>query len=133
MDARITQFSNNLFLITLPPPIPGFNDFICVWLYKGSISFIVDVGPSVTVPDLIKALNDLDITCLDYIFLTHIHLDHAGGIGEIAEHFSLTPVICHAAAISHLVDPSKLVAGTIKTLGDTGRAYGPIKPVPKNR
>lgn len=131
--ARTAKLSNNLFLITLPPPVPGFTDFICVWLYKGSISFIVDVGPSVTARDLIKALHQLDITQLDYIFLTHIHLDHAGGVSEIAEHFSSSPVVCHSAAMPHLIDPEKLVAGTIKTLGDRGRAYGPVKPVSKHR
>lgn len=133
MNARTTKFSANLFLITLPPPVPGFTDFICVWLYKGQISFIVDAGPSATASDLIQALHHLDITHLDYIFLTHIHLDHAGGIGEIAEHFSSTPIVCHSDAIPHLIDPAKLVAGTINTLGDTGRAYGPVKPVLKSR
>jgi glyoxylase-like metal-dependent hydrolase (beta-lactamase superfamily II) len=133
MNARITKLSDSLFLITLPPPVIGFTDFICVWLYRGSASFLVDVGPSVMAPDLIQALHHLHITHLDYIFLTHIHLDHAGGIGEIAEHFSSTPIICHSAAIPHLTDPSKLMAGTIKTLGDKGRAYGPIKPVSRKR
>lgn len=135
MDARITPFSEHLFLITLPPPIPGFSDFISVWLYKGRTTFIVDTGPSATAPDLIKTLEDLGVSRqrLDYILLTHIHLDHAGGAGDVAAHFAETPVVCHAAAIPHLVDPSRLTAGTIATLGDTGKAYGPVKPIPENR
>jgi hypothetical protein len=61
MSACATKLSNNLFLITLPPPVPGFTDFISVWLVKGPISFIVDVGPSVTATELIKVLQHLDI------------------------------------------------------------------------
>ena len=128
-----TRFSNNLYLITLPPPVPGFNNFISVWVYKGPVSFVVDVGPSVAAGDLIQALEHLDVNQLDYIFLTHIHLDHSGGIGDIAEHFSFPPIVCHPAAIPHLVNPEKLVAGTIKTLGERGKAYGPVKPVPMHR
>ena len=43
------------------------------------------------------------------------------------------PIICHPAGIDHLVDPSLLMEGTIKALGETGRAYGPIQPVKKNQ
>jgi len=133
MSAGAAKLSNNLFLITLPPPAPGFTDFISVWLFKGPVSFIVDVGPSVTAGALVQALQRLDIDRLDFIFLTHIHLDHAGGVGDIATHFSSAPIVCHPAAIPHLADPERLVAGTIKTLGERGRAYGPVRPVPMHR
>lgn len=129
MDAKINRISEKLFLITLFPPISGFDDFIGVWLYKGTKTFIVDVGPSVTVKTLINALDKLNVKKLDYILLTHIHLDHAGGIGEIASLFPKTPIVCHEKGVSHLVDPGRLLEGTIKTLGATGKAYGPIKSV----
>lgn len=127
---KVDKVAKNLYLITLYPPIRGFEEFIATWLYKGDVNFIVDVGPSVTSAGLIKALDDLGITTLDYILLTHIHIDHAGGIGEVSEHFSDTPVVCHKLGIPHLVDPTRLWEGTVKTLGDTARAYGPFRPVP---
>ncbi len=92
----ITQFYHNLFLIKLVPSLTGFDNFIGVWLFKGK-DFIVDVGLAVTSQQLIQALNKLNIDHLNYILLTHIHIDHAGAIGDIAAHFPHTPVIiCHA-------------------------------------
>lgn len=133
LDAKINPVSNDLFLITLPPPIPGFDDFIGCWLYRGNISFIIDPGPSVTSKALARALEELKISRLDYIFLTHIHIDHAGGVGDIAAHFPESPIICHKAGIPHLVEPSGLWKGSVKTLGETAKAYGPIKPVSSDR
>jgi len=133
LNAKITPVSNDLFLITLSPPISGFDDFIGCWLYRGNISFIVDPGPSVTSEALIRTLKELKIDRLDYIFLTHIHIDHAGGVGDIAAHFPESPIICHKAGIPHLVDPARLWEGSVKTLGETAKAYGPIKPVSSNR
>ena len=133
MDAKIDCVSNDLFLITLPPPMPGFDDFIGCWLYRGNISFIVDPGPSVTSEALARALEELKVSRLDYIFLTHIHIDHAGGVGNIATHFPESPIICHKAGIPHLVDPSRLWEGSIKILGETAKAYGLIKPVSSDR
>jgi glyoxylase-like metal-dependent hydrolase (beta-lactamase superfamily II) len=130
---KIDKLSDNLFLITLDPSLQGFENFIGVWLYQGDINFIVDVGPSITAPKLIKALEDLNVDHLDYILLTHIHIDHAGGIGEVANHFTETPIICHKTGIKHLVDPSRLWEGTIKTLGILGQGYGPITGVDENR
>jgi glyoxylase-like metal-dependent hydrolase (beta-lactamase superfamily II) len=129
MNARITKVSRKLYLIALSPPIEGFDDFISVWLYKGSPSFIVDVGPAVTVSQLLTALEELDVHGLDYVFLTHVHIDHAGGVSDFSAVFSETPVICHPAAIPHLTDPSMLWEGSVKTLGNIARAYEPIKPV----
>ena len=133
LDAKINPVSDDLFLITLPPPIPGFDDFIGCWLYRGNISFIIDPGPSVTSNALARALQELKISRLDYIFLTHIHIDHAGGVGDIAAHFPESPIICHKTGIPHLVDPSRLWEGSVKTLGETAKAYGPIKPVSSDR
>ena len=126
---KIHTIEDNLSLIELVPPIAGFDRFIGAWLYQDQFSFLIDVGPAITIPDLLSALTELNITELDYILLTHIHIDHAGGIGDIARHFPKTPIICHQSGIPHLIDPTRLSQGSIKTLGDVGRAYGPIKPV----
>jgi glyoxylase-like metal-dependent hydrolase (beta-lactamase superfamily II) len=133
VNAQINQVSNDLCLITLIPPINGFTDFIGTWLYQGETTFIVDVGPSVTAPALLDALQKLNIGQLDYIFLTHIHLDHAGGIGEIAASYPQTPIICHKASMPHLIDPARLWKSTKKILGKMALAYGPIKSIPRHR
>ncbi len=129
----ISQLYQDLYLIKLAPPLTGFDNFIGVWVFKGEINFIVDVGPAVTSQQLIQALNKLDIDHLDYILLTHIHIDHAGAIGEIAAHFPQTPIVCHAKGIPHLAEPSRLWEGTLKTLGKTAQKYHPFTPVALDR
>lgn len=131
--ATIHHYSEKLTLITLDPPLAGFDHFIGVWLYHGDTTFIVDVGPAVTVPALVKALGELQVTHLDYILLTHIHIDHAGGAGDFSPSFPDAPIICHPKGLPHLADPTHLWEGSLKTLGDTARAYGPIAPVPAQR
>ena len=111
----------------------GFSNFFSAWLYRGKITCLIDVGPSSTAPDLLRALRELNIDQLDYILLTHIHLDHAGAIGEIAEVFSQPPIVCHPLGLSHLTEPSRLWEGTKKVLGSMALEYGPIKPIAKNR
>ncbi len=128
MSARIESVGDNLHLIVLAPPIAGFTNFIGVWLHNGKPCFIVDVGPTAVADDLLKALSQLGVDRLDYILLTHIHMDHAGGIGHVAPHFPEARIVCHESAIEHLVDPTRLWAGTLKTLGDTARGYGEAKP-----
>ena len=120
-------------MIPLTPSIEGFDNFISAWLYRGDLTCLIDVGPSACASELLGALSDLEVKQLDTILLTHIHLDHAGAIGEIAAAFPQTPIICHQAAIQHLVEPSRLWQGTQKVLGSMATSYGPISPVPENR
>lgn len=131
--AEIQQIDESLFMVTLCPPMTGFKKFISAWVFTGKEKFVVDVGPSVTSASLVQALQTLGIRTLDYILLTHIHIDHAGGIGEMARFFPTTPIVCHKTGSPHLIDPTRLWEGTVKTLGAVGRAYGPIMPVSADR
>ncbi len=133
MSHKIHRIASDLDLIELVPPLEGFSGFIGAWLYRAQISFLVDVGPATTTDDLLAALDQLDVRHLDYILLTHIHLDHGGGIGQIAAAFPRTSIICHPAAIAHLVDPSRLWEATRKILGSIAEGYGPITAVAQDR
>ncbi|BBO75015.1 MBL fold metallo-hydrolase [Desulfosarcina widdelii] len=127
---RIHHLAPRLYQIVLAPPIEGFDNFIAAWLVKGPDAvYLVDVGPAVTVTQLSGALDNLGVAHLDYICLTHIHIDHAGAIGHLARRFAETPVICHPKGAAHIVDPERLWQGTLKMLGDTARAYGRMLPV----
>lgn len=95
--------------------------------------YLVDVGPAATATQLVEAIAALGVDRLDYICLTHIHIDHAGAVGHIARQFPGTPVVCHPKGTPHLLDPERLWQGTVKTLGETGRAYGPMLPVDPSR
>jgi len=133
VTAKTQKIADDLFLIPLNLPITGFTEFISVWLYRGEKTFLVDVGPSTAAMDLLSALQELNVGHLDYILLTHIHLDHAGAIGQIADAFPQTPIICHKDGISHLIAPSQLWESTKKILGSMALSYGPVQAVEAGR
>lgn len=120
-------------LIELRQDRPGFDRFIGSWLCPYDKTVVIDVGPSRSVTKLIESLSVLGIREVDFVLLTHIHMDHAGGLAQFLDHFPMARAVCHSKAISHLVDPSKLWLGSQKTLGDLAEAYGPIRPVKKER
>lgn len=120
-------------LIEIKQDRPGFDRFIGSWLCPGDKSIVIDVGPSRSAPKLIDSLAAMGVHRVDFVLLTHIHMDHAGGLAEFLDHFPMARAVCHAKAISHLVDPSKLWLGSQKTLGDLAEAYGPIRPVERVR
>jgi len=113
--------------------LTGFRQFISSWLYCGeSFNLVVDPGPLSTIPHLVAELRRHGVERLDYILLTHIHIDHAGGTGALLREFPAAKVICHPDGIRHLVDPAKLWEGTRTVLGpQLAAAYGEIVPVPK--
>jgi len=120
-------------LIEIKQDRPGFDRFIGSWLCPFDKTVVVDVGPSRSLPKLMDALTARGIHRVDYVLLTHIHMDHAGGLAEFLDHFPMARAVCHGKAIPHLVDPSKLWLGSQKTLGDLAEAYGPIAPVKRDR
>ena len=133
LEPIVNAVEDGVYQITLTPPIEGFADFISVWLVKGPPTFLVDVGPASTAGQLAQALETLGISGLDYILLTHIHLDHAGAVGRIARRFRSAKIVCHAKAVPPLVDPAKLWEGTRKVLGPVADGYGPLEPLPAER
>ncbi len=123
---------DQLFCIDLDQPaLEGFRQFVSSWLYQGEgLSFVVDPGPLSTIPFLIEKLRERGVERLDYILLTHIHIDHAGGTGALLKEFPAARVICHPDGVRHMVAPEKLWQGSLQVLGKTAAAYGEIVPVP---
>ncbi|MFN2256994.1 MAG: MBL fold metallo-hydrolase, partial [Desulfuromonadaceae bacterium] len=111
--------------------LTGFRNFINAWIYTDARkAFVVDPGPLSTIPVLIDALQQRGVEHLDYILLTHIHIDHAGGTGELVRRFPHTRVICHPAGVKHMLEPQALWDGSLKVLGKVAQEYGEIVPVP---
>ena len=131
MDPKphIHQLGDHLYRISLPVPIPGFDEFISAWVSTADPVAVVDVGPTSTSAHLLSGLAELGVIHLDMILLTHIHIDHAGGIGPVAAQFPHAAVVCHPKGLGHLADPERLWQGSLKTLGKIAEAYGPITPV----
>ena len=121
----------SLHLIPLDIIELGYTDFISSWLYTGPEGFfLTDPGPACTIPVLTAALRSRGINELDYILLTHIHMDHAGGIGHLLEEFPNAKVVCHEKAVRHLIDPSGLWEGSRTVIGKVADVYGGILPIP---
>ncbi len=126
-----SKIDSHLYLIPLDQNMIGFRDFISAWLYKNDeITFLVDPGPQNSTNQLIDALKEINVQQIDYILLTHIHIDHAGGTGEILKYFPEAKIVCHPKAIEHMTSPEKLWQGSLKVLGDIAEAYGEIIPIP---
>lgn len=120
-----------LELIDLDMPSLGYTRFISAWLYRGGDqAFIVDPGPAATVDHLVKEIESRGVKKIDWVLLTHIHMDHAGGIGHLLERFPEARVACHEKAVRHLIDPEQLMEGSRKVLKAVAAAYGDIRPVP---
>ena len=96
-------------------------DFVAAYLIenKGRAAFI-DTGCYLSVPTLLATLDAKNIPYanVDYIILTHIHLDHAGGAGELIKHLPNASIYVHEYGAQHLIDPSKLRAGVIGVYGE---------------
>lgn len=111
----------------------GYTRFISAWLYQDQDTggnFIVDPGPARTISYLLDELEKRQVTHLDWILLTHIHMDHAGGVGHLVEQFPDAKVVCHEKAVKHLKNPDRLWEGSLKILGEVAEVYGKMLPVP---
>ena len=117
------------------PGLTGFRQFISAWFYGGdNFNLLVDPGPLSTIPLLVGELRRFGVERLDYILLTHIHIDHAGGTGALLQEFPGAKVICHPDGIRHLVNPAKLWEGSRTVLGpQLAAAYGEIVAVPREK
>jgi glyoxylase-like metal-dependent hydrolase (beta-lactamase superfamily II) len=114
----------------------NLDNFINTWVYNSEdLCFLIDPGPTVFINSLRKSLDYLKIekNDLDYILLTHPHIDHAGGVGKLLNFFPQAKVICHPRGIKHLINPEKLWEGSLKVLGKAAEFYGKIEPVPEDR
>jgi glyoxylase-like metal-dependent hydrolase (beta-lactamase superfamily II) len=98
---------------------------------------VVDSGCNASVPAVLHALDvmGLDTGCVDWILLTHVHLDHAGGAGLLLQSCPNARVAVHPRGARHMVDPGRLMAGTIAVYGEDAarRMYGDIVPIPADR
>jgi len=97
----------------------------------------VDTGAAPAAPRLLAALDQLGIAReqVDYLFLTHVHLDHAGGAGQLIQALPNARAVLHPRGAPHLIDPTRLVAGSIQVYGEAlyRQLYGELIPIPAER
>lgn len=106
------------------------------YLIRGSRPCLIETGTALCAPVVIDALANLGIGPDDLatVVVTHIHLDHAGGVGDIAAAYPHAQVVVHEKGARHLADPTKLVASAQRVFGpDMDRMFGPLIATPAER
>lgn len=102
----------------------------------GRAAFI-DNGSNASLPRAQRALAELGLApeAVDYVIVTHIHLDHAGGSGAYMQAFPNAQFVVHPRGARHMIDPAKLMAATEQVYGkeNAQRLYGTLIPVPAER
>jgi glyoxylase-like metal-dependent hydrolase (beta-lactamase superfamily II) len=111
------------------------DEYGAVYIYDSARPAIVDTGIGTHYERILDALDELSIAREDVAVIapTHVHLDHAGGAGFLAEECPNAEVMTHEIGAPHLVDPSRLVAGTKEAVGDQWEFYVDPNPVPEDR
>ncbi|KFE70775.1 MBL fold metallo-hydrolase [Hyalangium minutum] len=104
--------------------------------HEGRAAF-VDTGTTHSVPLLLAALDELGLArdAVDYVILTHVHLDHAGGAGRLMQALPQARAVLHPRGAPHMIDPSKLIAGSMAVYGEARyrELYGELVPIPSER
>ena len=114
----------------------GWERVTAGYLIEGPAPVLVETGSQSSVPALLAALDGLGVAAdeLAGVAVTHIHLDHAGGVGDVARAFPNATVYVHEKGARHLVDPDRLVRSAAMVYGDLlDSLYGRLDPTPSER
>lgn len=106
-------------------------------IVHGGRGAFIDCGTNHSVARMLSALGDagMDASQVDWLILTHVHLDHAGGAGELMAQLPNAQLVVHPRGARHMVDPSQLWAGAMAVYGEEvmEKAYGRLRPIPAER
>jgi glyoxylase-like metal-dependent hydrolase (beta-lactamase superfamily II) len=109
----------------------------CYLMVEGDEVAIIETGTAYTAGAIAEALANLNLSAeaVRYIIPTHVHLDHAGGAGVLMQRYTGAQLVIHPRGARHMIDPSKLIAGTKAVYGEKKFAefYGELLPVPEAR
>jgi glyoxylase-like metal-dependent hydrolase (beta-lactamase superfamily II) len=104
---------------------------------EGGRAAFIDTGTAFAVPRLLAALDALGLprTAVDWVIATHVHLDHAGGVGQLMQALPDARLVVHPRGARHMIDPTALWQGALGVYGaaQMARAYGELLPVDAQR
>ena len=134
-NAQLTALNDGIFAVDTEYVRP-LQDASHLLVENGRGAF-VDTGTNDSVPLLLDALRqrDLDVGDVDFVFLTHVHLDHAGGAGLLMQALPNAHCVVHPRGAPHMIDPERLIKGTQGVYGveRTREMYGEIRPIDERR
>jgi len=128
------QLGDHLYIIDLKPV--GLENFIASYVLKGEkVTAIVETGPTCSIPNLLAGLQEAGVKNedVDYVAVSHIHIDHAGGAGTLLRHLPNAKLIVHTNGAPHIIKPEKLWEQSKLVLREVAVVYGEIQPVPQSR
>lgn len=130
---KTQKINDFLCLIDVEPA--GFENFIASYVILGEKIAIVETGPTSTVDNLLNGLKKIGVNFKDvnFVAVSHIHLDHGGGAGTLMHHLPNAKLIVHPRGAPHLVNPEKLWAQSQQVLGQVAELYGEPEPVSAER
>jgi len=106
-------------------------------IVEGGRAAVVDTAHNGSLPRFLAALAELGLApeAVDYVFLTHVHLDHAGGAGAYMAALPNAKLVVHPRGARHMIDPTQLFASASEVYGanNARRLYGDPVPVPRER
>ena len=109
----------------------------CYLLEAGTEVAFIEVGTNSSTSRLMQLLQQRGWQPKDvrYVIVTHVHLDHAGGAGNLMQQLPNATLLAHPYGARHMIEPGKLEAGARAVYGDEefDRTYGTLIPVPKER
>jgi glyoxylase-like metal-dependent hydrolase (beta-lactamase superfamily II) len=130
----VTDLGHGVFQIDTR--MAGYQGITAGYLIRGSRPCLVETGTAPSAPVVRAALSELGVHADDLasVVVTHIHLDHAGGAGDIAAMYPAAEIVVHQRGARHLADPSRLMASARAVYGDAlDRLFGELRPVPAPR
>ena len=131
---EITELGHDVFQIDTK--MAGYDGITAGYLIRGSRPCLVETGTAPSAPVVRAALDALGVGPADLatIVVTHIHLDHAGGAGDMARQYPGAEIVVHERGARHLADPSKLMASARRVYGDAlDSLFGELAPTPAHR
>jgi glyoxylase-like metal-dependent hydrolase (beta-lactamase superfamily II) len=123
-------------VVELDTLLGGWRRVTAGYLIEGSAPVLVETGSQSSVPVLLEQLGRIGLAADDLagVVVTHIHLDHAGGVGDVARAFPKATVYVHEKGARHLVDPTRLVDSASRVYGPLlDSLYGRLDPTPAER
>ena len=111
----------------------GWERITAVYYLPGPRPAIIETAPATSLEHVLSGLEEAGAADLDWIVLTHIHLDHAGAAGHLAQRFPRARVVVRAEGAPHLVDPSKLWQSASRLYDDMEGLWGRMIPVSPDR